>query len=83
MPAKQRRWNVRGAPFQIGLRVRVVRAADDTITRSRIGRVGRVVYYEYDCGCGQSYLGDPMIGIRFRDGGTDEFWRDELALEAA
>jgi hypothetical protein len=78
MPAVPRRKNIPGAPFRIGMRVKVVRGRDDTITPGRVGCVGVVVYYEYDCGCGQTYPADPMIGLRFAGGRVDEFWRDEL-----
>jgi hypothetical protein len=39
-------------------------------------RLGRVAYLEYECG--QTFPGDPMIGVRFTDGATYEFWREEL-----
>jgi CarS bacterial SH3 domain len=73
-----RRHNVAGAPLRIGDRVRVVRGSDETFDRAYKGRAGVVEYFEYDCGCGQHYPDDPMIGIRFRDGSIEEFWAEEL-----
>jgi hypothetical protein len=71
--------DVGGAPFKIGDRVRVTRGADETFDASYKGCTGIVEYFEYGCGCGQSYPRDPMIGVRFRSG-LAEFWREELAL---
>jgi hypothetical protein len=47
--------DVVGAPFRIGERVRVGGSKDETFDRSFKGRVGSVEYFEYECGCGQSY----------------------------
>jgi hypothetical protein len=74
--------NVRGAPFKIGERVRVVGSKDETFDPRYKRRVGVVEYFEYQCGCGQSYPGDPMIGVRFRKD-LDEFWREELTRHHA
>ena len=70
--------DVSGAPFRIGERVRVVSSKDETFDPHFIGRTGSVKYLEYECGCGQSYPDDPMIGVEFRARGTEEFWREEL-----
>jgi hypothetical protein len=70
---------VDGAPFRIGERVRVRDSKDETFDRSFKGRVGSVEYFEYECGCGQSYPHDPMIGVRFRNDDIEEFWAEELA----
>lgn len=47
-----------------------------------VGRLGRVDYLNYDCGCAQQYPHAPMIGLVFRelDGSThtEEFWAEEL-----
>lgn len=72
--------NVRGAPFRIGDRVCVHCLIDDEGNRSALGKQGSVEYFEYSCGCGQSYPEDPMIGVRFGDGTIDEFWREELEV---
>ena len=71
------RADVKGAPFKIGNAVRVTRGSDETFDPSYRGRVGIVEYLEYECGCGQSYPHDPMIGVRFRNA-VAEFWREEL-----
>ena len=70
--------DLKGAPFKIGERVRIERSEDDTFNSSYRGWVGIVKYFEYDCGCGQSYPIDPMIGIEFKNGKTEEFWKEEL-----
>ncbi len=70
---------VEGSPYQPGDLARVVRIIDSDSPSAEpfVGRSGRVVYLEYSCGCGQSYPGDPMIGIDFGDR-TEEFWPVEL-----
>ena|ERR1700690_1935509 len=72
------RLNVRGAPFRIGQAVRICRLTDRTALRRLLGRRGIVEHFEYRCGCGQSYPGDPMIGVRFSDDEVEEFWTEEL-----
>jgi hypothetical protein len=71
---------VRGAPFRIGDKVKVVRAADETFEKRFMRRVGVVEHLEYSCGCGQTYPDDPMIGVLFRSGEVEEFWKEELKL---
>jgi len=80
MSARKRRWNIKGAPFRIGQFVKVVKATDDTCKEGFIGAVGRVIWFEYDCGCGQTFPGDPMIGVRFMGGTVEEFWAEELKV---
>lgn len=70
--------DVAGAPFKLGERVRVVGPGDETFDPRYLGRSGTVVYLEYGCGCGQTYPGDPMIGVRFRNTVEEEFWKAEL-----
>lgn len=72
--------DVAGAPYKIGDRVRVVRGTDETFDGAYKGRRGAVAYFEYKCGCGQTYPNDPMIGVRMADGQCAEFWAEELAL---
>lgn len=69
--------NVEGAPFWIGAIVRVHCLADETADNYFLGRVGKVIYYEFSCGCGQSFPNSPMIGVRFRKR-IFEFWPEEL-----
>lgn len=76
--AKVRESDVAGAPFTIGLRVTVVAVSDGTVDDAWIGRSGLVEHYEYDCGSGQTFPHDPMIGVRFDDGQLEEFWPEEL-----
>jgi CarS bacterial SH3 domain len=77
MGRKPIRVDVKGAPFKMGDWVRVIRGSDDTFDPSYKGRVGIVEYFEYGCGCGQSYPHDPMIGVRFYKT-IAEFWKEEL-----
>lgn len=73
--------NVEGAPFYIGATVRVLEPADETGYPHLVGKIGTVYYYEYKCGCGQSYPNDPMIGVIFPDREKPaEFWQEELEL---
>jgi hypothetical protein len=74
------RTNVRGAPFRIGDKVRVVRGTDETFDRRFLRRVGRIQHLNYSCACGQTYPTDPMIGVLFRSGEVEAFWKEELKL---
>lgn len=42
------------------------------------GDLVRVCQREYNCGCGQTFPGDPMIGVRFGTLPMSEFWSEEL-----
>lgn len=72
---------VKGSPFQPGDIVRVIDAIDkeSTDVSKFIGRFGKVVYLEYNCGCGQTFPNDPMIGVKFKNR-KQEFWKEELKL---
>ena len=73
--------NIKGAPFKIGDIVKVQRIVDCAGNRRFLKAVGTVVYFDYECGCGQSYPADPMIGVRFQKANArEEFWREELKL---
>lgn len=47
-----------------------------------VGLRGTVVHLEYDCGCGQHYPDDPMVGVRLETLEVVEFWKEELARES-
>ena len=72
--------NVVGAPLRIGTQVRVVKLVDETGNRSWLGRTGTVRFFDYDCGCGQSFPKDPMIGVESRGGIVEQFWKEELRV---
>ena len=72
--------DVVGAPYKIGQEVRVTFLCDETADPSFLWMDGVVEHLDYDCGCGQSYPGDPMIGVRFADGRIEELWREELEV---
>ena len=73
--------NIKGAPFKIGDKVAVLNNPnnDDTFKTDLIGKIGHVFYFEYDCGCGQTYPSDPMIGVKFSNQ-IGEFWKEEIQL---
>lgn len=70
--------DVEGTPLRIGDLVLVCKGGDETFSQEHLGKTGTVIYFEYSCGCGQSFPHDPMIGVRLPDGKVDEFWREEL-----
>jgi hypothetical protein len=72
--------HVEDAPVQTGTRVLVVGPGDETFDRAFLGKEGDVVYLEFDCGCGQTYPSDPMIGVEFANGKIEEFWFAELRV---
>lgn len=80
MRARPHRAFVADAPHQPGDVVRIVQAIDREVhdVARFVGRVGRVEYLEYRCGCGQTYPQDPMIGVVFLTGEREEFWREEI-----
>jgi len=69
-----------GAPFKIGDWVLVLNNpnADSTFNNSFSNKKGVVNYFEYGCGCGQTFPVDPMIGVLFPDKRVEEFWKEEL-----
>jgi hypothetical protein len=71
--------NVLGAPFRIGDVVRVIQIVDSTGNKKLRDQTGTVQYLEYSCGCGQTYPGDPMIGVLIGSR-AHEFWKEELSL---
>jgi hypothetical protein len=71
---------VRGAPIQVGTPIIVGLSLDETFDRSFVGREGVVVHLNYEGGTGQTFPGDPLIGVRFSDNREDDFWREELLL---
>ncbi len=78
IPQGKIRKNIRDAPYAIGDCVKVVYSADDTFDHKYIGHVGKVSYYNYSCGCGQTYPNDPMIGVEFNSRDSEEFWKEEV-----
>ncbi len=69
---------IRKVPFKIGDFVQVASATDETLSKKFIGRKGKIIHFDYACGCGQSYPSDPMIGVFFSNGAIEEFWCEEL-----
>ena len=51
--------------------------ADETFDDQFLGLMGIVQYLEYECGSGQTFPNDPMIGVRFSSC-VEEFWAEEL-----
>lgn len=79
---KYRKHNIEGAPYRIGDKVIILDnpSKDETFDKKFIGKEGTVEFFEYDCGCGQTYPNDPMIGVQFSNGKVAEFWKDEMAI---
>lgn len=75
--------HVDGAPYQPGEAVRVVDAIDREVhdVAEFIGEYGVVEYLEYECGSGQHFPDDPMIGVLFRDERREEFWSEEIDVD--
>lgn len=75
-----RKYDIEGAPFKIGSKVKISNniSEDSTFDKKYSNKKGEVVFFEYDCGCGQTFPSDPMIGVKFRDGEIEEFWKEEL-----
>jgi len=69
-----------GAPMKIGALVKIdLTFADETADFSLDKRLGTVIYFNYDCGCGQSFPNDPMIGVVLLEQPiVEEFWKEEL-----
>lgn len=92
MAARPIREHVEGAPFQPTEKVIVFCAIDrdianegeygsegsDTDAARYVGSCGVVEYLEYECGCGQSFPADPMVGVHLLSGVRMEFWPEEL-----
>lgn len=51
---------------------------DTTFRVEFSGKKGIIKYFDFDCGCGQTYPIDPMIGVQFPSGEIEEFWNEEL-----
>ena len=47
------------SPLQDWRSMRIVCSEDDLFDRTFLGRIGIVKYFEYECGCGQSFPLDP------------------------
>jgi len=65
--------------FKIGQTVKIIKISDETGDKKYLNKIGVVKYFDYDCGCGQSYPDDPMIGVKFADGEIEEFWKEEIS----
>ncbi len=74
--------DVIGAPFEIGDTVLILNNPnnDNTFNEKLSDLHGIVEYFEYNCGCGQTFPHDPMIGVRLKDKRISEFWKEELQL---
>ena len=65
---------------KIGSQVKVVFSTDSTFDYKHMGKTGKVVHYDFDCGCGQSMPNDAMSGVKFSSEGIEEFWKEELQI---
>ncbi|MFA5429317.1 MAG: hypothetical protein WC279_14025 [Sulfurimonas sp.] len=71
--------NVPGAPFNIGDKVKVIKAADETCAVQFIGHQGVVSGFDYRGAVGQSYPGDPLVVVVIGHA-SSSFWKEELEL---
>tara|TARA_R110002072_G_scaffold113322_1_gene242728 strand:+ start:589 stop:822 length:234 start_codon:yes stop_codon:yes gene_type:complete len=53
---------------------------DETFRVELSGQQGMVKYFDFECGCGQTYPNDPMIGVQFNSGVVEEYWKEEIML---
>ena len=76
------KFDIDGAPCKIGDKVKVLNNPnmDETFDKRFFNNICEVIYFEYDCGCGQTFPEDPMIGIKSSVGKIGEFWKEELEL---
>lgn len=76
--------HVPGSPCQPYDSVRVKRTIDGEVMdlSHHVGKAGIVLYLEYECGSGQQYPGDPMVGVLLEDFTVEEFWAEELGRRA-
>ena len=74
--------NIVGAPFNIGDEVQILNNPyeDSTFDEIYFDKKGQVIFFEYECGCGQTFPADPMIGVRINEDLVGEFWKEELRL---
>jgi len=72
--------DIYGSPYTIGEKVIVLSnvSNDCTFDDKFIGLIGKIEYFDFECGCGQTYPTDPMIGVKFLDNSIEEFWNEEL-----
>ena len=70
-----RHYDIDGAPFKIGDKIIILNnpSCDGTFDKEFIGKEGMIKFFEYNCGCGQTYPNDPMIGVKFDNGKVAEF----------
>jgi len=74
--------NVYGSSFNIGEKVQVLNNPnkDETFDEQFAFKSGIIIYFEYECGCGQNFPNDPMIGVKFKQGIVEEFWKEEIKI---
>lgn len=71
--------NVIGAPYSINARVKIGKGSDDAFDKKLKGKTGKIVYYNYERGTGQTFPADPLIGVNI-NGRISSFWKEELKL---
>lgn len=74
--------DIEGAPFRIGQMVKVLEnpSNDETFDIDFANKLGKIRFFEYESGCGQTFPHDPMISVELADGKRDGFWKEELTL---
>lgn len=69
---------MRRSALRLGRVVRVVRAADEVFDHDYLGKYGVVVRLDAVSVVGET-AEEPGVHLRFPNGKTDLFWREELA----
>ena len=83
LKSSRKEFDIDGAPYKIGDKVKVLNNPnmDETFDKQFLNKIGKVIFFEYECGCAQTFPSDPMIGVKFSDGEISEFWKEELELD--
>jgi hypothetical protein len=84
---------IEGTPFELGQRIEIADLTDPhtlgQLTAGDegfedvwdvLGHKGVLEYYEYNCGCGQIFPDQPMMGVKLDNGMRCEFWAEEMKV---
>lgn len=70
--------NIKEIKFKINQNIKVINLIDKTGNRYYLNKIGLIKYFNFDCGCEQTFPHNPMIGIKFFNGKIEEFWKEEI-----
>lgn len=63
--------------YKVNDLVKVVKISDQTGDKTLLGKIGKIISFDFDCGCGQSRPNDCMYLVDFGYK-KEEFWTEEL-----